>query len=57
MQHINLVLDPHPLTFPLALPLTPTTVMPHHVTVEGSSDAAPLPDLASLMLTAMSLGL
>jgi hypothetical protein len=56
MRRINLVSVPHPLTFPLALPLKPTTEMPRHVTVEGSSDAAPPPDLASLMLTAMSLG-
>jgi hypothetical protein len=55
MRRISLVLLPHPLTFPLALQLTLTTAMPQHVTIEGSSDAAPPPDLASLMLTAMSL--
>ncbi|KIM71108.1 hypothetical protein PILCRDRAFT_94024 [Piloderma croceum F 1598] len=30
--------------------------MVQHVTTEGTSDAVPTPDLASLMLTAMSLG-
>jgi len=31
-------------------------IMVQHVTTEGTSDAVPTPDLASLMLTAMSLG-
>jgi hypothetical protein len=33
-----------------------TIIMVQHVTTEGTSDVVPTPDLASLMLTAMSLG-